>query len=56
MAMTGGGKGGVKSDINITPLVDVVSMNLRQDQGGDRSQTPRQELHRVGALAAGRLG
>jgi len=28
MAMTGGGKGGVKSDINITPLVDVVLVLL----------------------------
>jgi biopolymer transport protein TolR len=28
MAMTGGGRGGVKSDINVTPLVDVVLVLL----------------------------
>ncbi len=28
MAMTGGGRGGIKSDINVTPLVDVVLVLL----------------------------
>src|SRR5512142_1317573 len=28
MAMTAGGKGGIKSDINVTPLVDVVLVLL----------------------------
>ena len=28
MAMTAGGRGGIKSDINVTPLVDVVLVLL----------------------------